>query len=125
MLQRTLIAAFALALGAAAQAAPATPVDPGWSDFWRSFTAAAAKDDQATLARLTQLGAGMGDDNTFAKIHRDYLKPSQRTCLAHGRPTRDVDQEGGINYSVFCGHLIYVFTKTSAGWQWTDMSPDD
>jgi hypothetical protein len=127
MLRRALAAAAAaaLAFASAAAAAPAVPVDPGWSDFWRTFAAAAAKDDQVTLAKLTQLGPGIGDENTFAKVHHDYLKPSQRTCLAKGHPTRDIDGDGNVNYAVFCGHLIYVFSRTHAGWQWTDMSPDD
>jgi hypothetical protein len=113
----------ALAALLALMAAPSFAADAGWPEFWRAFAAAAGKDDQATLASLVKLDPSVV--GSFAEVHKHYLKPSQRRCLAKARPVRDVDQLGQVNYGAFCGQLIYVFTNTPAGWRLTDLSPND
>lgn len=122
----TRLTALAAALALLASPALAAPADDGFAAFWPAFSAAAAKDDQAALARMTHLGLQDGDTPTsFAEIHKQYLTASERRCLAKAHPQRDVDPTGGVSYDAFCGQLIYVFTRTAAGWQWTDLSPDD
>jgi hypothetical protein len=45
--------------------------------------------------------------------------------LARAKPLRDVNGTGAVNYDVFCGQVIYVFSRTGGAWRWTDTSPDD
>ncbi|HLK26417.1 MAG TPA: hypothetical protein VKT30_17305 [Caulobacteraceae bacterium] len=119
-------AAFAAAM--APRAGAAAPPPDGFAAFYKLFAAAAAKDDQKTLASLTVLSAGLDPDVpiTFAGFHAHYLTAKERRCLATGKPERAIDGTGAATYSVFCGHLIYVFSKPSAaGWRLTDLSPDD
>jgi hypothetical protein len=121
--------AIAVAMVTTSLAAAATPPAVGFSAFYKLFAAAADKDDQKVLAGFTVLGPGIDDNDvplTFAKVHRLYLTPKERRCLAKGKPVRGVDGTGAVNYSVFCGQLIYVFTRpNAAGWRLTDLSPDD
>jgi hypothetical protein len=128
-MMRSTIASMALAMAIAAPAiaapAPATPAD-GFAAFWPSFTAAAAKDDTKTLATMIVLGPGLGDDiETFAKAHAAFLGPKARRCLAKAKPDRQVDPEGTLSYSAYCGQVIYGFTKSGGAWKLTDLSPAD
>jgi hypothetical protein len=102
--------------------------DDSFAAFYKHFAAAAAADDQKSLAGLTVLGPGLAGSNgplTFAEIHKAYLTASERRCLAKAMPKGGKDGNGAPEYAAFCGQLIYVFTKTPAGWRWTDLSPDD
>ncbi|HLI66054.1 MAG TPA: hypothetical protein VKU90_06785 [Caulobacteraceae bacterium] len=127
-MKRTLLIA-AVAMAAAGGASAAAPPSDGFAAFYKLFAAAAAKDDQKALAAFTVLAPSMsyGDGPlTFATVHEHYLTAKLRRCLATGKPKRDIDGTGAVNYFVFCGNLIYDFTKpTPAGWRWTDLSPDD
>ena len=119
----------AAALAAASLIAPAAhAADDGFMAFYKQFAAAAAADDQKTLARLTVLDPGLAGSNgplSFAQFHASYLTPSERQCLAKAKPKYGVDGRGVAEYTAFCGKLIYVFTRTEAGWRLTDLSPDD
>jgi len=119
----------ALVATAIVSQAAATPPADGFAAFYKLFAAAAAKDDQKALTGFTVLGPGLATNDvapTFAKFHKLYLTPKQRRCLAKSKPVRGVDGTGAVNYAVFCGQLIYVFTRPSpAGWRLTDLSPDD
>ena len=117
-------AAILVMTAAPAQAAPAND----FATFWPKFIAAVANDDQATLASMTRLGPGLGDDSaTFAKFHAAHLGPAARRCLAKARPVRDVDPSSGgeYNYSAFCGQVIYGFSKTAGAWKLTDLGVND
>ncbi len=106
-------------------AASATPAD-GFAAFWPPFAAAAGRDDAKALAAMIVLGPGLGDDGTsFAKFHVRHLGPAARRCLARAKPLRDVSPQGAVSYSVFCGEVIYVFSKTAGGWQLTDLGAND
>ena len=119
----------AIAIATSAAAATTPPPADGFAAFYKLFAAAAAKDDQKTLAGFTVVSAELDPTPpplTFAKFHKRYLTAKERRCLARGKPERDIDGTGAVNYSVFCGQLIYGFTKpTSAGWRLTYLSPDD
>jgi hypothetical protein len=117
----------ALATSALAPAALAAG-DDGFGAFWQGFSAAAAHDDVASLQTLVAVGSIEDSDGkpmTFAQIQALYLKAAARRCLAKAHPVSGVDGTGAINYSAFCGQLVYVFTKTNGGWKLTDFSPDD
>jgi hypothetical protein len=38
---------------------------------------------------------------------------------------RDVDPQGTLTYSAFCGQVIYIFSKTTGGWKLTELGVDD
>jgi len=122
MRSKLAILALATAITAPAIAAPAD----GFASFWPTFAAAAAKDDTKALATMIVLGPGLGDNiATFAKAHAAYLGPEARRCLAKAKPDRQVDPEGTLSYSAYCGQVIYGFTKSGGAWKLTDLSPDD
>jgi len=114
----------ACAIGASAAAA--APND-GFAAFYKTFAAAIAKDDQQALARMVVLSAALDDNDTpltFAKFHHADLGPAARRCLAKGGAERN-DGSDVPSYFVTCGHTMYAFSKTPAGWRLTDLSPDD
>jgi hypothetical protein len=117
------IAALAVMVAAPAVAAP----DDGFAAFWPAFQAAAAKDDAKALASMIALGPNLGEDGvSFAKFHAGELGPKVRRCLAKAKPDRDVNPQGDVLYSAYCGgEIIYGFTKTGGVWKLTDLSPND
>ena len=116
------VAALAVMAAAPAIAAP----DDGFAAFWPAFQAAAAKDDAKALASMIALSPNLGDDGaSFAKFHAGELGPKVRRCLAKAKPARDVDGLGHVNYSAFCGEIIYGFSKTAGAWKLTDLGAND
>ena len=102
--------------------------DDGFAAFWKRFAAALAKDDVSALAAMTQVGPDLDQNpvpRTFAQFHARRLTPRLRRCLAHDKPVRGVDGYGHVNYSAFCGELIYGFTQTASGWKLTDTGAND
>jgi hypothetical protein len=130
-MKRWVMAAVAMTSAASgaigASAATAAPSD-GFAAFYKVFAAAIARDDQSALAGMVVLGPGLDDNDTpltFAKFHRAALGPAARRCLAKGGGERNDNGDGSAEYAVTCGHTIYVFSKTTAGWRLTDLSADD
>jgi hypothetical protein len=117
------LAAIAALLASGGTAATPPPGD-GFPAFWHGFAAAAKKPDTAALASMTVLGAGLSDATTFPQFYRETLKPHLR-CLAGAHPIYGKEENGHGEYTAFCGQLIFVFTRTAAGWRLTDISPDD
>jgi hypothetical protein len=120
-----LLAAIGLSL---ALAPPALATDDGFAAFWQAFAPAVGHDEVARLQTLVAVGAIQDSDGkpmTFTQIQADYLKPSARRCLAKAHPVHGVDGTGAVNYSAFCGQLVYVFEKTNGAWKLADFSPDD
>ncbi|MEJ0064035.1 MAG: hypothetical protein WDM85_00340 [Caulobacteraceae bacterium] len=61
---------------------------------------------------MVALGSGLGDNGgSFARFHAVNLAPVARRCLVKAKPVRDVDPQGAVSYSAFCGEVIYVFSK--------------
>jgi hypothetical protein len=106
---------------------PALAAGDGFAEFWQTFQAAATKDDRAALAGMVVLGDRLdqGKPQTFAKFHSDALGPAARRCLAKAKPVRDVDGNGQVNYSAFCGEVIYTFYRTAGAWKLTDIGAND
>jgi hypothetical protein len=110
---------------AATPPALAAPAD-GFAAFWPTFAAAAAKDDSKALAPMVALGPGLGDNGgSFARFHAANLGSAPRRCLAKAKPLRDVDPQGGVSYSAFCGEVIYVFSRVGGRWMLTDLGAND
>jgi hypothetical protein len=118
--------AAAVWLGVQAPTMAATFGD-GFAPFWQAFSAALVKDDQASLAKMVALSDRLDQAKplTFARFHRDHLGPAARKCVAKARPVRDVDGEGQVNYTAFCGELTYTFTRAGGAWKLTDIGPND
>lgn len=120
-------AALAAVLWAAALAPGLAAAPDGFATFWQAFGAALTKDDQAGLAKMVALSDRLDQASplTFARFHRDHLGPAVRKCLAKAKPVRDVDGEGQVNYTAFCGELTYTFYRTGGAWKLTDIGAND
>jgi len=123
-IRNTLWAPSAAAAAMLAGASTLAATDDGFSAFWKSFAAAAATDG-AQLATMVVMGPRLGDEASFAQVHAHYLTARARRCLSTANPKRDVDGNGEVNYSVFCGATDYVFYKTKTGWKLTDIGAND
>ena len=123
---RATAAAAALA-AVLAGAAPALAAGDGFAAFWQGFQAAVAKDDRAALAGMVVLSERLDQVGppTFGKFHNEALGPAARRCLAKAKPVRDVDGQGQVNYSAFCGEVIYTFYRTGGAWKLTDVGAND
>jgi hypothetical protein len=100
--------------------------DDGFAAFWKTFAAAVAKDDAAALERLTVMGPGLdSQDQTFAGFRAHVLDRKARRRLAAAKPQGQVNGLGQMEYSAFCGQIIFGFSRTADGWKLTDISPDD
>lgn len=119
--------ALAVVLWAATLAPAAAAAGDGFAAFWQAFAAAAAKDDRAALAGMVVLSDRLDEATplTFARFHADQLGPTTRKCLAKARPVRGVDGVGAVNYSAFCGELIFTFYRTGGAWKLTDVGVND
>ncbi len=126
-MRRTLVAAVLAAALATASVVPAVAADDGFAAFWKTFTAALAKDDRAALANLVVLSPALDQATplTFARFHADDLGSKTRKCLVKAKPVRDVDGTGQVNYSAFCGDLDFGFTRVAGAWKLTDVGPND
>jgi hypothetical protein len=124
MFRATVIAA---ALSMAPLTAALAAGGDGFSGFWQTFQAAVAKDDKAALAGMVVLSGRLdqAEPLTFAKFHSDALGPAARKCLAKAKAVRAVDGEGQVNYSAFCGEVIYTFYRTGGAWKLTDIGVND
>lgn len=54
-----------------------------------------------------------------------FFTPKNRACIQRTKGLYDRDGLGNDYYSIFCGGLIFVFTKTQAGFLFTYVSDDD
>ena len=106
---------------AAFAAASAFAADDGFAAFWKSFSAAAGKNDKAALIAMTKPrpdGALVKDP---AAAYARELSAKTRQCLARARPVKG--QDGA--YSAFCGEAIYTFEKRDGGWAFDDVGVND
>ena len=127
MATRLRTAALAAALWMLPFATALAAAGDGFAAFWQSFQVAVAKDDKAALAGMVVLSerVGQGEHLSFAKFHNDALGPAARKCLAKAKAVRDVDGEGQVNYSAFCGETIYTFYRSGGAWKLTDVGVND
>ena len=101
--------------------------DDGFAAFWTQFKAAVGKSDQKAVSQMFKYPVFYIDQREvadFPVVWKGAFKPAQRSCLARQKPVRDTP-EGKVNYSAFCGDLIYVFGKDDGGWKLTDIDEND
>ena len=119
---------------AAAQALKQAVASPAlqkeFDGFIEKFRAALKTNDSAAVAGMTQLpfmnDSAIRDAAQFrAKTYRTSFTAKDRACIQRGKAVYDRDPENNDNYSVFCGQHIFVFTKTPAGFVFTDIGAND
>ena len=59
------------------------------------------------------------------KIYRQDFTAKNRACIQRRKAVYDRDQQNNENYFIFCGQLIFGFTKTPAGFLFTDIGMND
>jgi hypothetical protein len=131
-----LVLAAALALSAPAfaqapkQAVASAALKKEFDGFIAKFRAALKANDSAAVAGMTRLpfenNEAYRDAAQFrAKVYPQYFTAKNRACIQRGKAVYDRDGEGNDNYFIFCGQLIFVFTKTPAGFLFTEVGVND
>jgi len=96
--------------------APAqTPSKPEtFASFWKTFKAAIARNDKEAIADVTKLpflyDSQERDRAGFLKIYGQLFTRKVRRCIATAKPVKE-----GDSYDLFCGELIFYFSKDTAG----------
>jgi len=129
------VASFAgQALAAPAQApknAVASPeVQKEFAAFIAKFRAALKANDSKAVAAMTKLPfmshTDMHDAATFhEKVYKKDLTAKTRACLQREKAVYDRAPDNSDNYFLFCGEEIFTFTKTPAGFLFTEIGVND
>lgn len=120
---------FAPAFAQAQGKAPAA-VQKEFDGFIGKFRAALKANDATAVAALTQLPF-MADDTVRdaaqfrAKAYQRDFTAKNRACLQRTKPVYAVDGNKNDVYSVICGGSIFTFTRTPAGFLFTDLDTND
>ena len=59
------------------------------------------------------------------KTYPSTFTAKNRTCIQRGKAVYDRDGENNDNYFIFCGNEIFTFTKTPAGFLFTEVGVND
>jgi hypothetical protein len=117
-----------------AQAPKKAVASPGvqkeFDSFVVKFRAAVKANDSAGVAGMTQLPfmadeSGRNATQFRAKAYPILFTAKNRACLQRSKGVYDRDGENNETFAIFCGQVIFVFTKTSAGFLFTEASPND
>jgi len=111
-------------------AKPPAGLQQEFDGFIARFRAALKANDAAAVTEMTRLpffhNHAMVDAAQFrAKAYPTYFTASARRCLQRSKAVYDRDGESNDTYLVFCGERIFVFTRTPAGFLFTDVGVDD
>jgi hypothetical protein len=125
-----LILSSSVATGAWSSGKAPPTVQVEFNEFLPKFRAALKADDATAIARMATLpfqgDAAVSTAAQFQKaIYKKSFTKKNRACIQRGSAVYDRDQENNDNYLIFCGELIFVFTKTSAGFRLTDIAVND
>ena len=98
--------------------------------FIVKFRAALKANDSAAVAGMTRLpymnDGSIGDAAQFReKVYKPDFTAKNRACIQRGKAVYDRDGENNDNYFIFCGESIFVFTKTPAGFLFTEVGVND
>ena len=135
MLRIVLAAALIQLAPAFAQAAPKNAVaspalQKEFDGFIGKFRAALKANDSAAVATMTRLPFVADDSIRDAAQFRAKTYPAtftakNRACIQRGKAVYDRDGLNNDNYFIFCGQTIFIFTKTSAGFLFTETGVND
>lgn len=126
-----LAAALAAPLPALAQDAKApAAVQKEFDGFLAKFRAALKANDGAAVAALTKLPfmneTDYADAAKFrAKAYPLFFPAKQRACVQRSKAIYERDGDKNDTFMMFCGQAIFVFTKTPAGFLFTDLGAND
>ena len=98
--------------------------------FIAKFRAALKANDSAAVAGMTRLpymnDSSIRDAAQFReKVYKRDFTAKNRACIQRGKAVYDRDGENNDNYFIFCGEDIFVFTKTPAGFLFTEVGVND
>ena len=101
-----------------------------FAGFIEKFRAALKANDSAAVAGMTRLpfmnNASIRDAAQFReKVYKPDFTAKNRACIQRSKAVYDRDQENNDNYFIFCGEDIFVFTKTPAGFIFTEVGVND
>ena len=100
-----------------------------YNDFIGKFRAALKANDASAVAELTKFPFGADpsvDAAEFrAKTYRSIFNAKTRTCIQRGKGVYNRDGLSNDNFFIFCGDDIFVFTKTPAGFLFTEVGAND
>lgn len=103
-------------------------LEKDFAAFIATFRAALKANDAAAVTGMTRLPfrSDYADAAQFrTKGYPKIFTPGNRACIQRTKGVYDRDDYGNESYFIFCGGLIFVFTKTQPGFLFTDLSPDD
>ena len=98
--------------------------------FIGKFRAALKGNDSAAVAGMTRLpfmnDGSIRDGAQFReKVYKRAFTVKNRACIQRGKAVYDRDGENNDNFFIFCGQHIFVFTKTPAGFLFTEIGVND
>ena len=134
LLRIVLAAALAQLAPAFAQAPKKAVAPPGlqkeFDGFIAKFRAALKANDAAAVAGMTRLPFMNNDSIRDAaqfreKVYKPDFTAKSRACIQRAKAVYDRDQENNDNYFIFCGKDIFAFTKTPAGFLFTEVGVND
>ena len=135
ILSRALFAVVVLQLSPAFAQTPKTAVaSPAvkaeFDGFIAKFRAALKANDSTAVAGMTRLpfeydGSARDAAQFRAKAYPAVFTAKTRACLQRGKAVYDRDGLNNDNYFIFCGERIFTFTRTPAGFLFTDVSVND
>lgn len=110
-------------------AAPAA-LQKEFDAFLKTFRAAVKADDVTAVAALTQFPF-MGETSirTAAEfremIYKTDFQAKDRACIQRSKAIYSRDQLNNDNFSIICGDVNFVFTKTPKGFLLTEVGVND
>ncbi|MBX3519621.1 MAG: hypothetical protein KF835_06330 [Xanthobacteraceae bacterium] len=97
--------------------------------FIGKFRAALKANDSAAVAGMTKFPFGADpsvDAAQFrAKTYPGIFTAKIRACIQRGKGVYNRDGLNEDNFFIFCGNNIFVFTKTPAGFVFTEVGEND
>jgi hypothetical protein len=96
--------------------------------FIAKFRAALKANDFAAVTGMTRLPfmGSVRDAAQFReKVYRPEFTAKNRACIQRSKAIYDRDGENNDNFFIFCGEDIFTFTKTPAGFLFTDIGMND
>jgi hypothetical protein len=117
-----LVAAVLAGLSPAVAETPAAAVAPPavqseFVAFLARFRAALKAKDAAAIAGMTRMTL---DEKSYMRELTE-----KRACVLREKAVYDRDPSNNDTYAIFCGEVLFGFTKTASGFLFTDISPND
>ncbi len=131
LLPRIMLAAALLHGAPAVAQAPKKPspaVQKEFDGFIGKFRAALKANDSAAVAGMTRFpfdGSTRDAAEFRATAYPRDFTGAVRACIRRNKPVYDRDGRNNDTYSIFCGEEIFVFTRTPAGFLFTDLGMND